>query len=98
MQEALRLAWLAANRVCAKRLVPFLPELAASLERHGHLSLNDAVRSQVLSVRPATVDRLLRPSRRQAPSPWVSTSQACPLLQHTVPSRALASRPDPASM
>ena len=32
VQEALRLAWLAANRVCAKRLVPFLPDLVASLE------------------------------------------------------------------
>src|SRR5450755_1149892 len=68
VQEALRLAWLAANRVCAKRLVPFLPELIASLERHGHLSLSDAVRAQVRSVSPATVDRLLRSLRRQHPS------------------------------
>ncbi len=39
VQDAVRLAWLAANHVCAKRLVPFLPDLIAALERHGHLSL-----------------------------------------------------------
>ncbi len=32
VRDALQLAWLAANRVCAKRLVPFLPDLVASLE------------------------------------------------------------------
>jgi hypothetical protein len=90
VQEALRLAWLAANRVCAKRLVPFLPALIASLERHGHLSLNDAVRAQVLSVSPATVDRLLRSGRRQDPSHGLSTTKAGSLLKHQVPIRTFA--------
>ncbi len=38
--EALPVAWAASNYVCAKRLVPFLPDLVASLERHGHLALS----------------------------------------------------------
>jgi hypothetical protein len=29
--------WSAANAICAKRMVPFLPELIPTLERHGHL-------------------------------------------------------------
>src|SRR4051812_36401176 len=37
VQGALAVCWAAANEVCAKRLVPFLPELVESLERHGHL-------------------------------------------------------------
>jgi hypothetical protein len=41
VQETLRLAWTAANQIFAKRLVPFLPTLIASLERHGHLHLTD---------------------------------------------------------
>jgi hypothetical protein len=45
VQEALIVAWQAGNGISAKRLVPFLPELVASLERHGHLSLTEAVRS-----------------------------------------------------
>jgi hypothetical protein len=33
---ALELAWTAANEECAKRLVPFLPDLVDSLARHYH--------------------------------------------------------------
>ena len=44
VQDALLIAWAAANYICAKRLVPFLPELVAELERHGHLTLTDEVR------------------------------------------------------
>ena len=40
--EAVRLAlitvWKAANRICSKRLIPFLPEFIGALERFGHLS------------------------------------------------------------
>lgn len=37
VQQALFLTWKASRYVCAKRLVPFLPELIASLEAHGRL-------------------------------------------------------------
>lgn len=49
VQDALVVAWAAANRICAKRLVPFLPGLVPVLERHGHLTLTDAVRNQLLA-------------------------------------------------
>ena len=62
-QEALVCLWNAANRICSRRLVPFLPTLCSALERHGGISLSDEVRQQVLSMSPATVDRLLAPSR-----------------------------------
>jgi len=39
VKGALLIAWAAANCICAKRLVPFLPELVPALERHGHLAL-----------------------------------------------------------
>ena len=42
VQEALVIAWMAADRIRAKRLVPFLPEMVASLERHGHLAVEIA--------------------------------------------------------
>src|SRR5260221_1669301 len=64
VQAALEMAWAAANQVCAKRLVPFLPDLVASLERHGHLTLSDEGRAQLLRISPATADRLLQPRRR----------------------------------
>ncbi len=43
-QEALAVAWSAANGICAERLVPFLDELIPALERHGHLSSTSSKR------------------------------------------------------
>lgn len=90
VQEALQLAWLTANRVCAKRLVPFLPELVASLERHGHLTLSETVRAQLLTISPATADRLLRSVRQRDPAHGLSTTKAGSLLKHQVPVRTFA--------
>ena len=43
VQQALLFAWKAANQICAKRLIPFLPTLVEALERHGHLHLDSGV-------------------------------------------------------
>jgi hypothetical protein len=87
VQAALELAWAAANEICAKRLVPFLPDLVASLERHGHLTLREDIRTQLLSMSPATADRLLRQRRRQDQPRGISTTKAGALLKHQVPIR-----------
>ncbi len=87
VQAALEMAWAAANQVCAKRLVPFLPDLVASLERHGHLMLSDEVRAQLLRISPATADRLLHARRRQDQPRGISTTKAGSLLKHQVPVR-----------
>jgi len=88
--EALTVAWAATNYVCAKRLVPFLPELVASLERHGHLALRPEVRTQLLSLSAATADRLLRPLRERARPRGIGTTKAGTLLKHKVPIRTFA--------
>jgi hypothetical protein len=85
VQEALHLAWLAANRICAKRLVPFLPTLVESLERHGHLQLTTEVRTQLFAISSATADRLLRPYRVLPRSR--STTRAGTLLKKQIPIR-----------
>jgi hypothetical protein len=46
VEEAPSVVWSAANGICEKRLVPFLPELIPTLERHGHLVVTDDVRKQ----------------------------------------------------
>jgi hypothetical protein len=55
------LVWHAINRICAKRLMPFLPTFIEALERHEHLHLTEERRSQLLSMSAATADRLLIP-------------------------------------
>jgi hypothetical protein len=59
VQHALFLVWHAANRICAKRLIPFLPILLEALERHEHLHLTEECRRQLLSMSAATADRRL---------------------------------------
>lgn len=87
VQAALALAWTAANEVCAKRLVPFLPDLVAALERHGHLSLSAETRTQLLRISPATADRLLQARRRQDQPRGISTTKPGALLKRHVPVR-----------
>jgi hypothetical protein len=49
----------ASYRVCGKRLKPLLHILLPALERHGHLKLDEAIRTKVLAMSAATIDRLL---------------------------------------
>jgi hypothetical protein len=63
VQHALFLAWHSANRICAKRLIPFLPTLLDALERHEQLHLLEKCRSQLLSMSAATADRPLQVTR-----------------------------------
>ena len=87
VREALRVAWTAANAICSKRLVPFLPELVPVLERHGHLQLTDEVRTLLLALSAATADRLLRPARQPH---GISTTKPGRLLKQQIPVRTFA--------
>lgn len=64
VQHALFLVWHAANRICAKRLIPFLPTLIEALERQGHLHLSGECRRQLLCMSVSTADRLLSSQRK----------------------------------
>src|SRR5437764_1433945 len=80
VQHVLFLVWQAANRICAKRLIPFLPTLVEALERHEHLHLTEECRRQLLSMSAATADRLLS-SQRTPGQRGLSTTRAGTLLK-----------------
>ena len=61
--QALTLLWEAADRICGKRLKTIVPTLVESMERHGHLCLDSDVRTAVLKMSAATMDRILKPVR-----------------------------------
>ncbi len=86
VQHALFLVWHAANRICAKRLIPFLPIFIESLERHEHLQLSEESRRQLLSMSAATADRLLSSQRKQSQR-GLSTTRAGTLLKQQIPIR-----------
>jgi hypothetical protein len=86
VQQALVLVWETLNRICAKRLIPFLPDMVESLEQNGHLQLSEENRRIVLSMSAATADRLLR-SQRLHCLRSLSTTKAGPLLKQQIPLR-----------
>jgi hypothetical protein len=86
VQQALFLAWNAANHNCAKRLIPFLPILIEALERHEHLQITEECRRQLLSMSAATADRLLS-SQRKLGQHGLSTTRAGTLLKQQIPIR-----------
>ena len=81
--------WHAANQICSKRLVPFIPDLLTALERYGHLSLPANVRNLLLEISPATVDRLLK-TERETSKKCLSTTRPGTLLKRQIKIRTFA--------
>ena len=86
VQHVLFLVWHAANRICAKRLIPFLPIIIESLERYEHLQISEECRRQLLAMSAATADRLFA-SQRKVGQRGLSTTRAGTLLKQQIPSR-----------
>jgi len=62
--EALVKVWEVGDRMCSKLLVAVMPDLVEALEWHGELKLEAEVRTQLMEVSAASIDRLLRRHRR----------------------------------
>ena len=80
--------WTTANRICSKRLVPFLPELIEVMERKGHLDLPVDVRGKLLTISSASADRLLATERNNQRG--VSTTRPGSLLEKQIKVRTFA--------
>lgn len=90
VRDALIVVWKAANQPCSKRLVPFLAEFVSVLERHGHLTLSDEVRSRLVGISASSADRLLRDARRARKGSGKCRTRPGTLLKHQVPVRTFA--------
>jgi hypothetical protein len=69
VQQALVTLWEASDRICGKRLKALLPVLLVAFEKHGHMSVDTEVRTHLLKLSAATIDRLLAPTRAVACGP-----------------------------
>jgi hypothetical protein len=92
LAAALKVAWEATDRVCSKRLAPFLPELVPILERCHAVQLSDGIRAQLLQVSPSTIDRLLAPVRQRGGRHGLSTTRSVSALKKLIPIRTCADR------
>src|ERR1700730_16875360 len=87
VREALIVVWEASDRICSKRLRPLLPILVEAMERHGHLQLVPEVRSRLLAMSAATIDRALRDIRQQAGTATRRRSPPSAAIRRSVPVR-----------
>jgi len=90
VQQALISCWHVANGICSKRLVPYLPELVAVLERQGELRLNGETKHLLLALSPATADRLLRVERQRSRPHGLGTTKPGTLLKASIHIRIFA--------
>jgi hypothetical protein len=88
----LRLCWELLDRICGKRLAPFLPDLLAKLQTCQALpSDTDAeVLARVAAVSPATIDRLLAPDRAQGLRRPQGLTKPGTLLKQQIPIKTFA--------
>jgi hypothetical protein len=88
--SALRVVWEATDRLCSKRLHPFLPEVLVSLKRHGEITLTPEVEAQLCRISPSSIDRLLHPYRCLGGRRPFATTKRGSLLKKSIPIRTFA--------
>jgi hypothetical protein len=88
--ELLKTVWEAEDRICSKRLHPFLNDLVKILKKNNDIEVTPAVETQLRQISPATIDRLLRPFRQQGNRRRFSTTRPGSLLKNAIPIRTFA--------
>jgi hypothetical protein len=87
--SALEQIWEVYGRICSKRLHPYLPEGLKVLERCGEIQFSAEIKSLLLNISSATMDRCLRPVRVKS-SHGLSTTKPGSLLKKAIPIRTFA--------
>ena len=95
VREALIVIWEASDRVCGKRLRPLVPILIEAMERHGHLQLAPEVRTGLLAMSAATIDRALRDVRERAGGRKRRHAPPSAAIRRSVPVRTFDGWDDP---
>src|ERR1700675_267674 len=94
-REALIVIWEASDRICGKRLRPLVPVLAEAMERHGHLQLAPEIRTGLLTMSAATIDRVLREVRDGTGARKRRNAPPSAAIRRSVPVRTFADWNDP---
>jgi hypothetical protein len=88
--DVLRKLWEASDRLCSKRLKPFIGEMVRVMRQHGELDVNIRIEADLRRMSPSTIDRLLRPWRRLGVRHPLSTTRPGSLLKNSIPIRTFA--------
>jgi len=85
--EALEHIWEVCDRICSKRLQPFLPEMLSILERFNEINITPEVKKLLLGMSRATIDRCLKKARFTPPLRGKATTKPGTLLKKAIPVR-----------
>ena len=95
VRQALTVLWEAADRVCGKRLKALIPMLVDAMERHGHLDLDPVIKTKVLQVSAATIDRILANARLHIDGQRKRRKGVGSAIRRSIPVRTFADWRDP---
>jgi hypothetical protein len=84
---SLKTIWEASDRLCSKRLKPFIPEIIGVLRQHGELQINACTEAHLCKMSAATIDRLLKPYRKTGGRKGFTTTRPGNLLKKMIPIR-----------
>ncbi len=94
--SALRQVWEMSDRLCGKRLAPFMGELAARLQAWEALVVSQDIVEQLNGMSASTIDRLMKPYRvRGLRRPWTSGKSSGSQLKAAIPIRTFGEWGDP---
>lgn len=88
--DALTFIWKKMRYPSSHRLQPFIPEMISVLERHQELHLLPTTCQLLVRISPATIDRLLKPTRQRMVPHGRSTTKPGTLLKKSIPIRTWA--------
>jgi hypothetical protein len=95
LKEQLIKIWYASNKICSKRLAPFLSEMMEALERKNRINLTEAQRCLMKKISPSTIDRLLRSERKKLGKKGRSNTNSSSLLKHSIKIKTFNCKTDP---
>jgi hypothetical protein len=90
VSDSLRVVWEASDRLCSRRLQPFIPEMIRVLRQHGEQMIDAATAAQLCRMSPSTIDRRLRPCRKAGGRKGLATTRPGSLLKSSIPIRTFA--------
>jgi hypothetical protein len=82
--------WVICDGICGKRLAPYLAVIVPKLEQLGELPLDRKVRRKLVGISPATIDRLLAPTRKRYQLRSRSQTKPGTLFKHQIPIRTFS--------
>lgn len=88
--KSLKIIWTVMDGVCGKRLHPMIPELVRILERDNQLKISELDRTKLLQISPATIDRVLQPTREKSQFKGKSGTKPGSLLKSQITIRTFA--------